>query len=205
MIMGVIRDMQVTPPVVTSEPEPEITAAVIKAGKCPFCHDSIRTGEDHQHFGREVTDRLAGRYQGRTAADWREAAETYREAGRPLSARECELSAQLAEVDGIWEFPGLFTLTGALVPESAFVKIRTTGRMVWRIGTGDLAQWFTPSQALSGARRRANDASKGYALGVIRRRAYVATSGLGCCIREVASSPVEIIDDGKLGTQYQDR
>jgi len=136
-----------------------------------------------------------GTYKGKTAAQWRSEGTT----------REHELSAQLAEKDGIWEFPGLFTLTGALVPQAAFVLIKATGRMVWRVGAGDLASWFTPSQARSGARRRANDASKGYAVGTIRQRAYVALTARGCYIREVASSPIEIIDNGSQGTQYQDR
>lgn len=148
-----------------------------------------------------------GKYQGKTAAQWRHVIATT----PTLSAsqvREYLLCASLAEKDGIWEFPALFTVGGALVPDATFVKTKK-GSWVWRIGRGQVCTWFDPSKALSGTRRRANDASKGFCVGAIRARATVA-SGLGSrgtvyYYIAQAKGPVEIVDDGSLGTAYQDR
>lgn len=175
---------------------------------CPACLEIVTGGAgDTPQDVPEAT----GRYKGKTAAQHRELAERAARSTDPavrLSAKGDLLCAQLAEVNGIWEFPALFTLTGALVPQSTYVRTKK-GPWVWRIGTGEPCQWFAPSKALSGARRRANDAAKGYALGTIRARGYVGFTergnGIGYYIGQVASSPVEIVDDGKLGTRYQDR
>lgn len=174
-----------------------------------------------------------GTYEGKTAAQWRDQATRSRQQSLnsfarsdtdgALSqlasdsyARKCNLCAELAEKDGWWEFPALFTLTGALVPDARYVKTSTEygGKWVWRIGTGPTAQWFNESKALNGSRRRKNDAAKGFAVGTIRARAHVATSGtgrgsggmlsIGYYIRQDDHGPIEVIDDGRLGTQYQD-
>ncbi len=142
-----------------------------------------------------------GTYKGKTAAQWRAEATVG-------TKRLCELSAQLAEHDGIMEFPALFNLVGALVPQARWIRTRA-GKWVWRIGTGEGAAWFNPSVALSGRRRRDNDAAKGYQVGLVRRRAQVRSQATGAgmiyFIAEVDHSPIEIVDNGSLGTQYQDR
>lgn len=171
-----------------------------------------------------------GTYKGKTAAQWRQDAREC--AQRSLDsfdrcdtdgfvsqwandtiARKYDMYARLAEKDGLWEFRALFTLTGALVPDAVYLKTRLN-KWVWRIGTGQTVAWFDPSRARSGARRRANDRAKGYQLGTIRARGYVGTSGSGRGLSGAASvgyfigqekdSPVEIVDNGTLGTQYQD-
>lgn len=171
-----------------------------------------------------------GTYEGKTAAQWREMAKGNRRAsqesfdrcdtdgalsqwGLDVLARKYELCAKLAEQDGTWEFPALFTLTGGLVAEAVWIKTKLN-KWVWRIGSGNTVAWFDPSKARSGARRRANDAAKGYQLGTVRTRAYVGTSGggrgvsgalsVGYYIGRDDKSPVEIIDNGTLGTQYKD-
>jgi hypothetical protein len=146
----------------------------------------------------------AGTYKGKTGKQWRDLAQVRRLAGRGISARECETCADLADQDGIWTFPALFTLTGGLVAEAVWVKTRM-GKWVWRIGTGEATAWFDPSRALSGARRRANDAAKGYQVGSVRARGYVGMKGTGFFIAQVDNSPIEIVDNGTLGTQYTDR
>lgn len=159
----------------------------------------------------ELPEVPTGRYKGRTAAQWRDMAATAQATGKVeemIKAREYRLNAQLAINDGIWEFPALFTLTGALVPDATWVKTRK-GKWVWRIGRGPLPQWFDPSKALNGSRRRRNDAEKGFAVGVIRARGQVCSiitgTSVGYYIGKVDNSPIEIVDDGRLGTQYQDR
>lgn len=180
--------------------------------------------------------KVEGTYKGKTADQWREMAKrsghkeqesfdrsdtdgALSQMGYNLNAREYNLCARLAEKDGIWEFPALFTLTGALVPDATYIKIRSTGKWVWRIGRGEGAQWFNESKALDGSRRRKNDAAKGFYVGLIRARGYVGTSGggrgsggmlsVGYFIGQVEQSPVEIVDSGvgrmNLATQYQDR
>lgn len=197
LIGGPESDDQVTQKAEQSTPMPES-----QSGKCPFCQEFISAGERHEHFGREMVDRLPGRYKGKTAAQWLAEAE-------PGSKMFCQLAARIAEHDGIMEFPALFNLVGALVPQAAWVRVRSTGRWVWRIGTGAEVAWFSPSTAASGARRRTNDAAKGYRIGLVRRRAEVRTmataSGANHFIAEVPNSPIEIVDDGSVGTQYRDR
>lgn len=180
--------------------------------------------------------KVKGTYRGRTADQWREMAKrsgrkeqesidrsdtdgALSQMGHNLNAREYLLCAQLAEKDGIWEFPALFTLTGALVPDAVYIKIKSTGKWVWRIGRGEGAQWFNESQAKDGYRRRRNDQAKGFYVGLVRARGYVGTSGngrgsagmlsVGYFIGRVEQSPVETVDNGigdmNLATQYQDR
>jgi len=159
---------------------------------------------------------IQGTYKGKTAAQWREEAQACtRRSGESndTTARKYMMYAQLAEKDGIWEFPALFSLTGGLVPDAVWVKTKLN-KWVWRIGSGEAVRWFDPSRARSGARRRANDAAKGYQVGTIRARAYVASSGSGRGLSGVMSvgfyigrdedSPIEIVDNGTLGTRYTD-
>lgn len=179
--------------------------------------------------------KVEGTYRGKTANQWREMAKrsghkeqesfdrsdtdgALSQMGYNLNAREYNLCARLAEKDGIWEFPALFTLTGALVPDATYIRTKQ-GKWVWRIGRGEGAQWFNESKALDGSRRRKNDAAKGFYVGLIRARGYVGTSGggrgsggmlsVGYFIGQVEQSPVEIVDSGvghmNLATQYQDR
>lgn len=179
--------------------------------------------------------KVEGTYKGKTADQWREMAKrsghkeqesfdrsdtdgALSQMGYNLNAREYNLCARLAEKDGIWEFPALFTLTGALVPDATYIRTKQ-GKWVWRIGRGEGAQWFNESKALDGSRRRKNDAAKGFYVGLIRARGYVGTSGggrgsggmlsVGYFIGQVEQSPVEIVDSGvghmNLATQYQDR
>lgn len=176
--------------------------------------------------------KVEGTYQGKTARQWRDLASisaarstesfdrsdtngALSQAGNNLTARKYRLCAQLAERDGLWEFPALFTLTGALVPDAVYIKIKSTGKWVWRIGRGEGANWFNESKALDGSRRRKNDAAKGFYVGLIQARGYVGTSGsagmlsVGYFIGQVPESPVEIVDSGvghmNLATQYEDR
>lgn len=175
-----------------------------------------------------------GKYKGKTADQWRDMAKrsegkkqesidrsdtdgALSQMARSLNAREYQLCARLAERDGIWEFPALFTLTGALVPDAVYIRTRQ-GKWVWRIGKGEGAQWFNESIAKDGFRRRKNDAIKGFYVGTIRARGYVGSTGagrgsggmlsVGYFIGQVEASPVEIIDNGigdmNLGTQYRD-
>ena len=175
-----------------------------------------------------------GTYDGKTAQQWHELATdctrrelTSRERcdtdgalsqyGNSLMARKYKLCARLAESDGLWEFQALFTLTGALVPDATYIRTRQ-GKWVWRIGKGEDAQWFNESRARDGHRRRTNDASKGFYVGLIRARGYVGTAGngrgvsgltsVGYFIGQRPNSPIEIVDSGaghmNLGTQYGD-
>lgn len=171
-----------------------------------------------------------GMYQGKTAAQWRQMATEGRQRSmdsfvrsdtdgaltqwaNDTMSRKYMLCAELAEKDGFWEFPALFTLTGALVPEAVWLKTKLN-KWVWRIGSGPTVAWFDPSRARSGARRRANDAAKGYVMGTVRQRGYVASTGsgrgiagattVGFYIRQDEESPIEIVDNGSLGTQYKD-
>jgi len=173
---------------------------------------------------------IQGTYKGKTAAQWREEAQACtRRSGESFdrcdtdgflsqwaddtTARRYEMYARLAEKDGIWEFPALFNLVGGLVPDAVWIKTKLN-KWVWRIGSGEAVAWFDPSRARSGARRRANDAAKGYQVGTIRARAYVASSGSGRGLSGVMSvgfyigrdedSPIEIVDNGTLGTRYTD-
>lgn len=187
--------------------------------------------ESRQEAEPEIT-RSSGTYQGKTADQWRAMAAKARgqsqasfersdtdgalsQFASDSAARRYDMCATLAEQDGTWEFKALFTLTGALVPDAVWIKTNQD-RWVWRIGRGQAVAWFNESQAKSGARRRANDAAKGYQLGTIRATAYVGTSGSGRGLSGMLSvgfyigrsddgEIIEIVDNGSLGTQYQDR
>ena len=179
---------------------------------------------------RAVVKAAEGTYHGRTATQWRKMAQGNRDRAQgsfeacdtdgalaqwanTAMARKYELCARLAEHNGIWEFPALFTLTGALVPDAVYIRT-SMGKWVWRIGKGATVAWFNESKAVSGALRRKNDAAKGFALGTIRTRAYVGTSGSGRGVAGALSvgyyigrdedAPIEIVDNGSLGTQYGD-
>ncbi len=149
-----------------------------------------------------------GKYKGKTADQWLKLAEESNITGQKSFEHLC---ARLAETDGIWEFPALFTLTGALVPQAAYVFTRK-GKWVWRIGNGPDAQWFDESKARDGFRRRKNDQAKGYYVGSVLARGYVGPSGsswsTGYFIGQVNDSPVEIVDNGightDLAIHYRD-
>lgn len=153
--------------------------------------------------------KVEGTYKGKTADQWLKLAEQSGVTSQKSFERLC---ARLAEVNGVWEFRALFTLTGALVPDATYVRTRR-GKWVWRIGNGPDAQWFDESKARDGFRRRNNDAVKGFYVGSVRARGYVGPSGstqdIGYFIGQVNDSPVEIVDSGvghmNLATQYQDR
>lgn len=147
---------------------------------------------------------IEGKYKGKTAAQWRKLIAD----SKTISAaqvREYLLCASLAQTDGMWTFPALFTLTGAMVKDATYVRVKKSDKWVWRIGSGETATWFTPSKARSGAQRRHNDAAKGFRVGQVRRRAHVASklSGKGnmfSYIAEVESGEIEIIDNGTLAS-----
>jgi hypothetical protein len=167
-----------------------------------------------------------GTYEGKTVAQWREMvrdSDQRRQESIERSdtdgcltqwthdsmARKYTLCATLAEREGIWEFQALFDLEGNLVPDATYVRTRQR-KWVWRIGRGQGARWFNESQARSGARRQANDRLKGYQVGTVRRRAVVRSGSSGRTsvyhyIAEVPDGAIEIVDNGSLGTQYEDR
>lgn len=157
----------------------------------------------------EITNEvIEGTYDGLTAAQWRHDIAT----GKVMTTGEVKLvmlCAKVAEHNGIMQFPGLFDLSGRLVPGARWIKNRKAGKWIWIIGDGPGAQWFHPSVALRGATRRARDAAKGYAIGTVRRRAYVAQGDhngrIYHFIAEVKGGAIEIVDDGSLGLAYGDR
>lgn len=157
----------------------------------------------------EMPEAPRGRYKGRTAGQWLDMATSATSAAQPWRAREYRLCADLAENDGWWEFPALFTLTGALVSEATWVKVRRTQKWVWRIGNGPATSWFDPSKAARGSLRRRNDAAKGFQVGLIRARGAVCAidhgATVGFYIGRLDHSSIEIVDNGSEGTQYQDR
>lgn len=190
--------------------------------------------QPQQDVPKVIKTRTEGTYRGKTAQQWRDLATdcTRREQrsrdesdtdgalsqfGNNLMSRKYNLCARLAEFDGVWEFPALFTLTGALVPEAVYIKT-SQQKWVWRIGKGADVQWFNESRAKDGYRRRRNDQAKGFYVGLVRARGYVGTTGsgrgsggmlsVGYFIGQVEQSPVEIVDNGigdmDLGTQYRD-
>lgn len=151
---------------------------------------------------------IEGTYQGRTAAQWLTDITT-RKAITSAERKLSVLYATLAEHNGIMQFPGLFDLDGRLVPGARCIKNRKAGKWVWLIGDGPEATWFSPSVARCGARRRSADAAKGYQVGTVRRRAYVAQGDhngrIYHFIAEVKGGAIEIVDDGSLGLAYGDR
>lgn len=175
------------------------TVARMRPVTCEKCDDTYQVSAVRSIPPADQVN--PGRYKGKTAAQWRESAITE-------GLKWHNLCAEVAEHDGIMEFPALFTLTAALVPQAVWVKTKR-GKWVWRIGSGSDVTWFDPSVATSGARRRANDAAKGYQVGSVRTRAQVANSSTINSqyhyIAQVDNTPIEIVDDGRLGTAYQDR
>ena len=96
-----------------------------------------------------------------------------------LSARKYDLEAELAANDGLWEFPALFNLEGDLVP----AKLVTTRYGVsWGLldptdVNASFVGFFNPSKAASEGVRVANNARKGYFVGVVKAEAAVGYSG----------------------------
>lgn len=174
-----------------------------------------------------------GTYNGKTAAQWREKAQRSTQRSREsfecsdtdgalsqlahdTSARKSELCAQVAERNGTWEFPGLFDLDGNLV-NAMWIRTAYGYGFVLRDhpdGTAPVKRFFNPSIARKGVTRRRNDRAKGFMVGTIRTRAEVRAGGGGKGLAGVTSvyfyvarvdnSPIEIIDNGSLGTRYTD-
>jgi hypothetical protein len=148
-------------------------------------------------------------YDGLTALEWKQMILT---ATGGTEIRRLLLCAQLAEQDGFQQFTALFDLDGNLIEDASYIKIKTgpkAGWWTWRIGTGPTAQWFHPSGARSGVHRRDADQSRGYRVGLVRRESQVRLGERNgrtyAFIAETIGGRIEIIDDGSLGTQYQDR
>lgn len=173
-----------------------------------------------------------GTYEGKTEAQWRELAAACSARSRAsfersdtdgflsqwasdMTARKHLMCADLARDGGIREFPAPFDLEGNLI-NALFIK--TQYGWTWLLRT--VPHWWkgkpflNPSRALKGAVRRRNDSAKGIAMGTVRTRAEVRTGGSGkgmsgavgmhYFVSRVPDSPVEIVDNGSLGTQYQD-
>lgn len=153
---------------------------------CNVCADHFCTGCHHE-----------GTYEGMTEVQWREAGQ-----GDP----RVNLCAELAKRDGTWIFPCLFDLEGNMVPDAVWLKTKS-GKWVWRIGRGPVVTWFNPSTAVSAARRRAFDESRGFRVGSVRRRATIGTiirrHNIGYYVAPVDDNgPCEIIDDGTMGLSH---
>src|SRR5574341_194423 len=122
-------------------------------------------------------------------------------------AREYEAWAELAESNYQAEFPALFDLDGNPLDAR---QIESRYGWCWLIKNSDgTVKFFNESQARSGKRRLATDMGKGFRLGTVSREAYVKLHGASyTSVSPVAmpypASEVTIVDDGSLGTQYQD-
>jgi len=178
---------------------------------------------------RVIKDDTPGTYQGKTAAQWREMErDCYRlehesfersdtdgalsQWANATMARKYQLCASVAERNGMWTFEALFDLDGNLIKDAVWIKTKFS-KWVWRIGTGDAVRWFTPSQARSGARRRAFDESRGYRVGSVERPAVVCSgsSGRGLSgsvyyyVNPVRDSPAKVLDNGTGPLAYENR
>ncbi|MFD1145901.1 hypothetical protein [Saccharothrix hoggarensis] len=99
------------------------------------------------------------------------------------TAEKAELAAQLADAQGLWDFPALFNLAGELVSAR-----EVQGRYGWswvlddekHIAANGGSRWVNTSRSSNEATQAAYLRRKGYTQGVIRARGRVkATSGGG--------------------------
>jgi hypothetical protein len=164
-----------------------------------------------------------GTYRGRTAAQWREeeracyrlSAESFERCdtdgflsqwANDVTGRKYAMYARVAEQGGTWEFRAVFDLAGNLLDAR---EVEGRYGYVWLIKTGDTVTWFNESRARKGVTRLKNDTAKGFRLGTVRRPAYVGMSGNRTSLNPFVapdrdSNHVEVVDNGSLGTQYQD-
>lgn len=147
----------------------------------------------------------AGTYQGKTAEQYRTEATTARRLSaesfercdsdgflsqwaNDLGARELELKAKIAEAGGTVDTDALFLTDGRLASTH-----QAEGEWGWYWVLNDAAaavygkRFFTPSKALKGATRRANNAKKGFTVGTVRVAAHVTLAGAGTGLAGAAS------------------
>lgn len=97
--------------------------------------------------------------------------------------------ADITEAGGVATFPALFDLDGELVAAKLIY-----GQYGWVWGLlpsddprGQFTGWFNPSRATKAATRRANDARKGYQVGLVSAPAWADTEGGGTGLGGCAS------------------
>lgn len=139
-----------------------------------------------------------GTFEGRTAAEWRQMAKESRKNSADsfersdtdgfmsqwasdTMAREYESKAKLAEQDGYWNFQALFDLEGNRIYAQ---YVETQYGWSWRVfdpNTEDKATtgWLNESNARKASTRTANNAKKGFTIGLVRAEAYAFSSGNG--------------------------
>lgn len=93
-----------------------------------------------------------------------------------VCAQEDRLAARIKEDGGKAEFPGLFDLSGNLVP-AKLVESRFGWSWMLLNDRGRCAGWFNESKARSAEARAKNNAKKGYYVGTVRVPAYAALQG----------------------------
>jgi hypothetical protein len=140
---------------------------------------------------------MTGTYEGRTAAEWREAsAASYRarqeswersdtdgslsQWASGITGRLDEAKAELAENDGMMETRALFNLDGTIA--SVHNGWGQYGEW-WLLNDASAARFgkkfFSPSSANTAAKRYANDKKKGFTVGTVRVKGYATTAGGG--------------------------
>lgn len=158
-----------------------------------------------------------GTYKGKTADEWRALAQQRRDASREsfersdtdgflsqwaldMTARQYDLSAQLADTDGLTEVEALFDLDGNLV--NAYHGWGRYGDywMILDASGTKTGEYFNPSKARSDTAARKNNAAKGYYVGTAKvpGKATIVSGGTG--LSGAASSYAAIVaaDQGNV-------
>ncbi|OLT26372.1 hypothetical protein BJF83_21465 [Nocardiopsis sp. CNR-923] len=97
-----------------------------------------------------------------------------------VEASRLELEARIVEAGGLWEFPALFDLHGALVPAK---QIQTQYGTRWALldpanPDGRFRGFFGPSEAATSKARKASDARRGgFFVGLVRVPARAVLRG----------------------------
>lgn len=121
-----------------------------------------------------------------------------------MNAAVEDLQRKIDAKGGKWEFPALFDLEGRQVPAR---EVKGEFGWSWAVldAKGRPVSWFTESKAKDPARKRANDAAKGYYVGTVRLNAHAELRGGGIgCVLALATRDddsgfypyAEVVDNG---------
>lgn len=105
-----------------------------------------------------------------------------------ITASKKRLEANLIEAGGVAEFPALFDNKGNLIADAR--EVHTRYGWAWVHGN---SQWFNPSNARTAAKRRENNAKKGYYEGRVKAKARAEIVGSGTGLSGAANARPAIV------------
>lgn len=108
-----------------------------------------------------------------------------------ITAREKRMKADLIERGGVIETTALFDTKGNLIPHAR--EVETRYGWAWVHDDENGTHWFNPSKAQKAWQREANNAKKGYYLGLVKVKATVRMCGSGTGLSGAANAYIATV------------